>query len=278
MQQSYTKNKELGDFIKQRRQNISPIQVGLPQLGRRRTPGLRREEVSSLAGIGVSWYTWLEQGRDIQVSAQVLLSIGHALQLSDTEVSYILDLAGFTSEQPETTPSMTVSSKLQHVLDRLDPAPSVILNAYWDIVAWNAAACLVFTDFEQLKPSDRNLIKLIFLNRPFQNLHLNWESKAKLLLSQFRLSISDMIDDKKVIQFTNSMMKCSSEFSQWWKEHLIQTEAPLTKIISHPQVGILQFEHTSYTINDNEQKNLKLYINTPIKDDDTEVKIKDLIH
>ncbi|MTD39063.1 helix-turn-helix domain-containing protein [Erwinia sp. CPCC 100877] len=278
MLQNYTKKKELGDFIKHRRQNISPIQVGLTPIGRRRTPGLRREEVASLAGIGISWYTWLEQGRDTQVSNQVLLSIGKALQLSNVEISYVLALAGFNQEHFQPIPSTTVSSKLQHVLDHLNPAPSVILNAQWDIIAWNTTACLVFIDFEQLKPSDRSLIKLIFLNRHFQKLHPNWQTKAKMLLSHFRLSISDKIEDKGITLFIDSMKKHSSEFSEWWDEHHIQTEAPLTKIISHPEVGLLQFEHTSYTISDSEQKNLKLYVNTPIKDGRTETKIKKLIH
>lgn len=132
------------------------------------------------------------------MSAQVLLSIGKVLRLNNSEISYILNLAGFNTSLPNSTSPTIISPILQHVLDRLDTAPSIILNAHWDIIAWNTAARFVFADFERLKPSDRNLIKLIFLNSRFQERHQDWQTKAKILLSQFRLSISDIIEDQHI--------------------------------------------------------------------------------
>lgn len=277
MLRTYTKNKELGDFIKCRRQSITPTQIGLPQQGKRRTPGLRREEVASLAGIGLSWYTWLEQGREIQVSAQVLLSIGQVFQLNNDEMTYLLNLAGFNQSTTEQTSTMNISPPLQHVLDHLETSPSIILNAHWDIIAWNKAASIVFYDFEQLKPCDRNLIKLIFLNDDFKKRFPNWQSKAKQILANFRLAIAETIENKKTKALIESMRVHSPEFNEWWQDHTIQIEQPLTKIILHPQLGALEFEHTSYTMNDTEQKNLKLYINTPKKGSTTEKIIKKVI-
>lgn len=278
MLRTYTKSKELGDFIKHRRQSISPAQIGLPQQGRRRTPGLRREEVASLAGIGLSWYTWLEQGRAIQVSAQVLLSIGKVFQLNSDEMTYLLNLAGFHINTTEQLSTANISPSLQHVLDYLETSPSVILNANWDIIAWNKAASIVFYDFDQLEPCDRNLIKLIFLNSDFKKRFPNWKNKAKQILANFRLATSENIEDQKTNTFIEAMRVHSPEFNEWWQDHTIQIEQqPLMKIILHPQLGTLEFEHTSYTMNDTEQKNLKLYMNTPKKGSATEKMIKTVI-
>ena len=272
-----TKNRELGDFLKRRRQTILPTQVGLPDGKRRRTPGLRREEVALLSGVSISWYTWLEQGKEIQVSSQVLLSIAKTLLLKPADIQYILALAGFNSAALNQSSEHEVSPMVQHVLDSLTTAPSIILDNHWNILAWNRIASVVFCNFKLLAPSDRNLLKLLFLDSTFKKLYRypDWETKAKMALANFRRSFIHIIDEPQSILFIKEMSERSPEFKKWWSDHAIESEEQLTKTILHPVFGELTFEHTSYTLSNKDD--IKMYVNLPKKGSATEKKIVDLI-
>jgi len=178
--------KELADFLKTRRAKISPSQAGLSSASRRRTPGLRREEVAQLAGIGMTWYTWLEQGRNIHVSAQVIESLSRVLLLNEQERIYLYRLSNkpLPLEKPECKSG--VSPILQHVLDNLVLCPSFYADQRWNVIAWNKAACLIFGDFMKMNDRQRNIVWGMFTDVYYKKLYVHWETHAKSLVGRFR--------------------------------------------------------------------------------------------
>ena len=178
--------KELADFLKTRRAKISPSQAGLSSASRRRTPGLRREEVAQLAGIGMTWYTWLEQGRNIHVSAQVIESLSRVLLLNEQERIYLYRLSNkpLPLEKPECKSG--VSPILQHVLDNLVLCPSFYADQRWNVIAWNKAACLIFGDFMKMNDRQRNIVWGMFTDVYYRQLYVHWETHAKSLVGRFR--------------------------------------------------------------------------------------------
>lgn len=271
MDNNVTLRKELGNFLKTRREKICPAQVGLPSNSRRRTPGLRREEVAMLAGVSVTWYTWLEQGRPIKVSDEVLQSIANALMLNSHEISYLFGLS-------QTTPSKNALFKeptntmFQNVLDSLLYSPSTMLDKYWNVIAWNKAASAIFIDFSKLDITDRNIIKLMFTNKEYQSRFTNWPEKAKEMLAVFRVSCTEILNDQWLKEFIATLQKGSKYFNKWWPLHDVAAEHEIKKIIKHPLVGKLFFEHTVFLTPEN---NFKIYINTPTAS--TKEKIKALL-
>lgn len=159
-----TRYKELADFLKTRRSKVSPSQAGLSSSIRRRTPGLRREEIAQLAGIGITWYTWLEQGRPIQVSAQVVESLSRVLFLDKEERNHLYQLANLPLPIDTLTPQETVTPILQHVLDSLYLSPAILINQRWNVIAWNQAACIVLGDFLHMSDRERNIVWAMFTN------------------------------------------------------------------------------------------------------------------
>ena len=177
---------ELADFLKTRRSRILPSQVGLPEGPRRRTSGLRREEVAQLAGIGLTWYTWLEQGRPIRVSEQVIESLARVLLLDRQECRHLYMLANQPLPPDIQEYGGTVSPILQHVLDSLTLCPSFIADQRWNVVAWNRAACAVLGDFHTMNVRQRNVVWAMFTDDYFKLLYADWEKNAKSLLGRFR--------------------------------------------------------------------------------------------
>lgn len=267
--------KELGNFLKTRRGRISPSQVGLAEGLRRRTPGLRREEVAHIAGIGLTWYTWLEQGRTIQVSAEVLESLSRVLMLNKQERIHLYTLA--RQAIPTDIPSCqeTVSSMLQHVLDNLLLSPSFIMDTRWNIIAWNKAASVVFADFSKIDVGKRNMIKMMFTYDEYKKLFIDWESHAKGMIARFRSTSGQYIEDPWLVKFIEDLKIESEEFNLWWSQHEVQGNSETYKKLNHPNVGELFFEFVSFDVSDN--SNLKLIVNTPSSRSDTDIKVKLLI-
>lgn len=269
------RHKELGDFLKMKRAQITPSQVGLPNGLRRRTPGLRREEVSCLAGIGLTWYTWLEQGRDIQVSVEVLESLSRILMLDEQERSHIYILAKQVPPTNIPTYQQTVSPMLQSVLDNLILSPAFIMDTRWNIIAWNKAASIVFADFSKINVNQRNMIWMMFKYENYRNLFIDWEFHAKGMLARFRASIGQYIEDPYIANLIDNLKKESEEFNLWWATHNVQRESEVYKKINHPNVGELIFDFSSFDVSDN--WGLKLIVNTPTLKTDTDKKVKLLI-
>lgn len=275
MDNSKQRYRELGDFLKTRRAKILPSQVGLPEGMRRRTPGLRREEVASLAGIGLTWYTWIEQGRPIQVSTQVLESLARVLMLDKQEIIHLYNLA--QQVPPTSFPSYneTVNPMLQHVLDSLEFSPAMIMDARWNVIAWNRVAAKLSLDFGKINFYKRNLIRIMFTNEEYKKTFTDWSSAAKGMVARFRTACGKFIDDPWIEEFVNELKSESAEFDLWWPMQNVKMEEERFKSVIHPVLGQLDFEETSYMVSDNTSLNMTVF--TPLAGTDTKEKIKQFL-
>ncbi|AJY75679.1 helix-turn-helix transcriptional regulator [Paenibacillus beijingensis] len=275
MQGEEQRARQLAEFLRTRRARLNPDQVGLPSGGRRRTPGLRRAEVAVLAGVSVDWYTWLEQGRDIQVSIQVLDSITRALRLDDNERRHLFLLATGHLPPENHEPQNSVSLMLQDFLDRQGECPAFVTNSRWDIVAWNRAASLIFGDYERMSPRERNSIWRLFTSKyAKQLLRDDWEKNAKRRLAQFRASYGNTMGDSWWTGMIEALNAQSEEFRQWWPLHNVLNTPEGEKLLYHPTVGSLRFGHLSFQASDS--ASLQVTVNIPL-DDPTKEKMKRLL-
>ncbi len=267
--------KELSSFLKTRRARISPGQVGLTAGIRRRTPGLRREEVAQLAGVGVTWYTWIEQGRDVQVSIQVLEGIARALKLNWDERNHLFLLAEQFPQIEPIYPQEIVSTLLLQALDQFGSNPAYITGQRWDLLAWNQAACAVFGDFELLPLRERNILWFVFMNEKLRQSLVDWETHARLVLAQFRINYSRYVGDSWFTELINALEAASPEFRLWWKEHDILGRTDGQKEIEHPLVGRLTLNYVVFKVADS--PNLEVVMYLPLPASDTTLKLQRLL-
>ncbi|MBV8653742.1 MAG: helix-turn-helix domain-containing protein, partial [Alphaproteobacteria bacterium] len=204
---------ELAGFLRSRRERLTPESVGLPVGGRRRTAGLRREEVAALAGVGLTWYTWFEQGREIGVSAGFLDNVARALRLSGIERAHLYALADHGPTAPP-LPPRTVSPALQRMLDGLPTYPAYMKTPRWDVVAWNAQADAVFGLAER-RPDRRNILEMVFTEPEFRERLVNWSEDAPKILAKFRTDYAKRAGDPAMAGLVESLARQSAEFRQW---------------------------------------------------------------
>jgi transcriptional regulator with XRE-family HTH domain len=234
---------QLTEFLKGCRARLSPRQMGLPEQGRRRTPGLRREDVAALAGVSVTWYTWLEQARDIRVSAEVLDRICSTLCLSSEERDYLFALVQRRAPPHVHAPEEPVTPALQRMLDALS-VPALIKNARWDVVAWNSLVKL-FRDYDRLPADGRNLLRLLLVDdTSYQTDPANHYSTARRILSKFRVDYSQYSDNPAFDALINGLHRDSALFRELWNSPEVMNRSEA--IAYHPQNGGMWFEHTSY--------------------------------
>ncbi|PEC30643.1 transcriptional regulator [Bacillus cereus] len=272
-----TRREALSAFLKTKRAQISPESIGLPAGTRRRTPGLRREEVAQLAGVSTTWYTWLEQGRDIKVSTIVLDCISKALQLNNDETDYLYDLA-FESNSEITIPKKDqskLSPSLIRILDELTYCPTIITDRHFHIVGWNPAAAYVFLDFEQIPNDQRNLIHLVFTRKELKALAVNWEHFVKGFLAIFRTYYGRYLDDEWYSQFIKEMSHSHSEFQSLWQESQVSKAPDMIIEFRHAKAGKMLFNLTSLQVQGD--MDLRCSIYTPVEETDTENKLKGLM-
>jgi transcriptional regulator with XRE-family HTH domain len=269
---------ELGAFLRARRGALQPEHVGLPQgVSHRRTPGLRREELAQLAGISVSWYTRLEQGRDVQLSAKAVARLAEALQLTAAEREYLLTLAREDPLGPQASPTETVSVTLRDVLDAQGDNPAYLIDARLNLLAWNQAAIGVFGLAEDLAAApaeERNLLWLIFTDDARTRL-VDWERHAKLLLAQFRDASRHLINDPWLGWFVERLGQRSPEFAAWWSRYDVERVQETEKVVEHPAVGQLVLRQTVLQIVD-DSHGLFLILYTPAPETDTAEKLQKL--
>src|SRR4051812_9492225 len=237
-----TRRADLAEFLRARRAALAPGDVGLPATGRRRTQGLRREEVALLAGVSLSWYTWLEQGRPINVSPDVLDALARALRLDDVERDHLFALAGYPNRSPIRPDTAAPSVAVRHLLDALAPAPAYLLGARWDLVAWNKPFALLFPPVLDLDVDDRNLVWIVFAEPHARVLIGDWEHEARRVLSQFRADVVPWRDDPAVVQLVDRLLDTSAEFAQWWPRHDVGAFETHRRVFHHPRAGRLEFE------------------------------------
>lgn len=267
--------KELADFLKIRRQKISPSQVGLPTTERRRTPGLRREEVAQLSGIGLTWYTWLEQGRPIHVSTSIIESLSRVLLLDAAERRHLYLLANQPFPNEILEDERAVSPALMHFLDSLILYPAMVTDQRWNVVAWNRAADLLYGSFREMSERERNIVWRMFTDEKHRQQCPEWEINAKQLLGNFRASCGQYIEDPWLVAFVEDLKQESVEFEAWWSLHEIDDSRETYKNLNHPMAGLLSFEVNSFDVMDGTR--LKLMIHVPKPGTDTADKMKLLL-
>lgn len=262
--QENERRQALADFLRKRRASLSPDEVGLPPGLRRRTPGLRREEVAQLANIGTSWYVWLEQGRDVHPSAEVMESLAQALRLTPNERRHLFLLAGQTF-QPSLPPTEeNISPAFQRMLDDLNPSPAYILGRRYDYLAWNRAADGLFSISDIIadtsSPYARNMIWRLFTSSTMRE-RPNWEMIARATLAEFRVANARYPGDPWFEELIEDLKQISPEFCQWWPHHDVRSALDGHKIIKHPIWGDLEFEH--FTLQALTNPDLKIMVYTP---------------
>ncbi|MBO0684213.1 MAG: helix-turn-helix domain-containing protein [Candidatus Dormibacteraeota bacterium] len=249
---------ELGAFLRTRRARLRPHDLGLPDGSRRRTPGLRREEVAQLAGVGLTWYTWLEQGRDIRVSPDVLCSIAKALQMEPVERVHLFRLAGH--EPPAGFPEDSVRPAHLKVIERWEPYPAMVSGWRWDVLAWNRAADRVL-GYTALPEGRRNMLWATFMVPERRRLFQEWGREAARMVARFRNEAAAHLDEPACQMLVAELSAESPEFAEFWERRDVQGRTDGLKLLRHPELGDLELEYTTYQVSD--QPGLKLCLYTP---------------
>jgi transcriptional regulator with XRE-family HTH domain len=247
MDQQVTHPNPLGAYLKDRRAKLDPAALGFAA-GRRRTPGLRREEVAQRANISPTWYTWLEQGRGGAPSADVLDRIARALMLTDVEREHIFLLGLGRPPEVRYHASDGVTPRLQHVLDALQPCPALIRTATWDIVAWNRAATVMLTDYAALPPDQRNVLRFIFLDPRVRAAQQNWESVARFVVGAFRVDAARAGAAAAVQPLVDELCRLSPEFKAMWNDNEVRSHGEAVKHMRHPIAGPIAFEYSAFAV------------------------------
>ncbi len=241
-----TARQELAHFLGSRRRQVDPRLVGLPAGGTRRTPGLRREEVALLAGVSHTWYTWLEQGRDIRPSRQVMDALARTLRLSPAEHEYLLRLSGHgaatTDREADGMPA-----HLQRLLDALAPSPAFVITADWSIVGWNRAYERFYPGVAAVPAEQRNLLWLVFTDPAVRELLGDWASDSRRFLTQFRAEVGPRLADPSVVDLVGRLEAASPHFREGWASGDVDRFTSGERRFEHPGVGTLLLEHHELT-------------------------------
>ncbi|ANN20677.1 transcriptional regulator [Amycolatopsis orientalis] len=234
-------SKALGAFLKARRARLSPQECGLPVTDAgRKVAGLRREEVAQLAAISVDYYTRLEQGR-VRASASVLATLARALRLDEDQQKYLYDLAGRTDARPRRRrPAQRVRPPMRRLLDQLTRAPAMVLGERLDILAWNAAAAALYTDFAAIPPARRNYLRLLFTHPEIRRMHVDWAHDAREAVAALRMEAA--ADDPDCARLVGELSLQDTDFRTWWAEHHVNTATYGTKRYRHRLAGDLTLD------------------------------------
>lgn len=237
----------LGEYLKNRRTKLDPADFGLPG-ARRRTPGLRREEVAQRANISATWYTWLEQGRGGNPSADVLERIAKALVLTDVEREHLFLLGLGRPPGVRYRGGDAITPRLQRLLDALPCSPAIIRTVTWDVVAWNKAAAAVLTDYGALPPAQRNVMRMIFCDPRVRAAQNDWETVARFVVGAFRADAARAGVGDEVAPLVEELCQSSPEFAAMWKEHDLRSHGDGIKHLRHPVAGPVGLEYSSFAV------------------------------
>jgi transcriptional regulator with XRE-family HTH domain len=269
-----TQENRLGGYLKDRRRKLDPASFGLPA-ERRRTPGLRREEVAQRANISPTWYTWLEQGRGGAPSADVLDRISRALMLTDVEREHLFLVGLGRPPEARYHAAGGVTPRLQRVLDALNPSPAVIRTAIWDVVAWNRAATVMLMDYGSLPPEERNILRFFFLDPRARVAQYDWESVARFVLGAFRVDAARAGAAAEVEPLVDELCRRSPEFKAMWRDNDVRGHhGEAVKHIRHPTLGEFTFEYSAFAVDG--RTDLTMVVHNPATPEDAE-RIKSLL-
>jgi transcriptional regulator with XRE-family HTH domain len=263
----------LGTYLKDRRAKLDPTAFGLP-LARRRTPGLRREEVAQRANVSATWYTWLEQGRGGAPSADVLDRIARAMLLTDVEREHLFLLGLGRPPEVRYHAPAGITPRLQRLLDTLDLSPAFIRTATWDVVAWNKAAAAVLTDYGALPDGQRNVLRMMFRDTRVRAAQSNWHSVARYVVASFRADVARAGAARNVQSLVDELCATSPEFAAMWRDNDVQGHGDGVKVLHHPVAGKLSMEFSGFAVDG--RPDLAMVIYNPATPQDAE-KIRALL-
>jgi transcriptional regulator with XRE-family HTH domain len=269
------RRREFGAFLRSRRARLTPTVVGLPNGFRRRTPGLRREEVALLAGVGATWYAWLEQGRDVRASAEALSALADALRLNEAERRHLFLLSGRPEPPGRSSGPECVSESLRRMLASLIHQPAYVTGRRWDVLAWNAAAGAVFGDYGRLEGDERNIMHMVFADPAHRRLLVDWEILAPAVLAMFRADCAHYAGDPDFERLVARLRAESAEFRDWWPKREVIRPPSGRKRIDHPAAGQMEFEYMSFSVIDAAEMRLVVY--APLETADTATKLAALL-
>jgi transcriptional regulator with XRE-family HTH domain len=256
----------LGSFLRDRRQRLDAAALGFG--GRRRTAGLRREEVAQRANISPTWYTWLEQGRGGAPSPRVLDSLAEALMMTEAEREHLFLVGIGRPPKAHVASREGVSQRLQRLLDAMTAIPATVATSAWDIVAWNRAASLALTDYGALPPGERNILRRMFLDSATRAAQIDWESVARFLVATFRAETARAGETERSASLLAELTAASPEFARLWRDNDVRTTGEGAKTIRHATVGEITFEFSSFAIDG--RPDLKLMVYNPAAEADAE--------
>ncbi|WP_425516714.1 helix-turn-helix transcriptional regulator [Stakelama flava] len=249
----------LGIFLRDRRMRLDPASLGLP-VGRRRTPGLRREEVAQRANISPTWYTWLEQGRGGAPSADVLERIAAGLMLTEPERQHLHILAfGHPPEARYRAPENIITPRLQRVLDAVPASPAMIRSATWDVLAWNRAATALLMDYSQLPPDRRNILRIMFSDSRMKAAQEDWLRVARFVVGAFRADAVRAGAGAEIERLVAELSDMSPEFAMMWRDNEVLGGGEGTKRIHHPELGPLELEFSSFWVEGRSDLTMMVY-------------------
>jgi transcriptional regulator with XRE-family HTH domain len=265
----------LGTYLRDRRGKLDAAALGFP-LKRRRTPGLRREEVAQRANVSATWYTWLEQGRGGAPSADVVDRIARALMLTDVEREHLFLLALGRPPEVRYHAAEGVTPRLQRVLDALEISPAYVKTSTWDVVAWNRAAAAVLVDYGTLDPKQRNLLRLVFLDPHIRVKQPDWQGVARFVVGAFRADVARAGAGaaNNVAALVDELSRESPEFAALWRDHDVRDTYEGAKRVRHPKAGVIALEYSTFAVDG--RPDLSLVIYNPATPQDVE-KIRSLV-
>jgi transcriptional regulator with XRE-family HTH domain len=265
---------QLGAYLRDRRTRLDPAAFGISG-GRRRTPGLRREEVALRANISPTWYTWLEQGRGGAPSADVLDRIAKGLMLTEPEREHLFLLGLGRPPEVRYKSTDTVTPRLQRVLDAFEISPAIIKNLTWDVIAWNRAAAVLFTDYAKVPREQRNILRLMFGSQRTRNAQHEWESVARAVVAGFRIDVARAGATEQVSQLIDELSAISPEFSAYWQDNEVIAHTEGVKRLNHPEGGLLELEFSSFAVEGRPELSMIVY--NPVAAADAD-RVRALIH
>jgi transcriptional regulator with XRE-family HTH domain len=261
-----SQREELAAFLRARRNALTPAEVGLPTGRSRRTPGLRREEIAMLAGVSVTWYTWLEQGRRINVSTDVLEALARALRLDDAERQHLLTLA-VRAPAAHADDVADVPDALVRLITSMEPAPAYVLGPRWEFLAWNRPQARLYPVIERLDDVERNLLWAMFAEPSVRPLLDDWPAQARRILAEFRAGTAALRDDPQVTTLVDRLRAASPEFADWWPQLDVAQFQTRLRRYHHPRAGELVFEYQQLT--PSEWPSLRVVCQLPLPGDDS---------
>jgi len=266
---------ELAAFLRSRRRQLAPETVGLQVTGQRRTPGLRREEVSLLSGVSLTWYTWLEQGRDISPSRQVMSALARTLRLSAAEHAYVLQLTRYEHEVPLASAPVPFPAHVQRLLDALGDSPAFATTPHWSIVGWNRAYSAFYPHVGTTPEAELNLLWLVFTDPYVRELLVDWPTDSRRFLTQFRAEAGPRIHQPAFAGLVERLSQVSEHFRLGWASHDVEQFASSQRRFEHPRVGTLLLEHHRLDVSNS--PDLQVVVYTAAENSDTAAKLAELV-